>query len=87
MLVWTHVQSTCTIILIIITIVIVLFTFICTKAKVFTVVTLGTKPDLRRLSTFAQRRGSLNDAVNIDVHKPATSSSAAHCWAVKSLID
>lgn len=67
---WTHVQSTCTIILIV-TIVIVLFTFICTIAKVFTVVTLGTKPDLRRLSTFAQRRGGLNDVVNTDVARPA----------------
>lgn len=72
---WTHVRSTCTII--IITIIIVLFTFICTIAKVFTVVTLGTKPDLRRLSTFARRRGGLNDAVNTDVHIPAASSS--HC--------
>lgn len=72
---WTHVGSTCTIVIITI---IVLFTFICTIAKVFTVVTLGTKPDLRRLSTFAPRRGGLNDAVNTDVHKPAASSTAAH---------
>lgn len=78
---WTHVQSTCTIILIV-TIVIVLFTFICTIAKVFTVVTLGTKPDLRRLSTFAQRRGGLNDVVNTDVHSSAASSFMAHCWPV-----
>lgn len=74
---WTHIGSTCTIVIITI-IIIVLFTFICTIAKVFTVVTLGTKPDLRRLATFAPRRGGLNDAVNTDIHKPAVSSAAAH---------
>lgn len=73
----THVQSTCTIISEI-TIVIVLYTFICTIAKVFTVVTLGTKPDLRRFSTFARRRGGLNHVVNIDVSRRAAQELWVH---------